>query len=114
VRKRADELWGKFVVPASAGNARPPKGVIFRKPSSQYPATARSNTRRYGKLTAGCSQPTASRPYHILAWCSRRAKSEPGLHWLILKKILEHGEPPGYQQQTPRRKQKPEPCFAPR
>lgn len=28
------------------------------------------------------------------------------MHWLTLKKILEHSEPPGYRQQTPRRKLK--------
>ena len=28
------------------------------------------------------------------------------MHWLTLKKILEHSEPPGYRQQAPRRKLK--------
>ena len=28
------------------------------------------------------------------------------MHWLTLKKILEHSEPPGYRQQPPRRKTK--------
>jgi len=27
----------------------------------------------------------------------RQILGEPKLHWLILKKILEHGEPPGYR-----------------
>ena len=28
------------------------------------------------------------------------------MHWLTLKKVLEHSEPPGYRQQTSRRKTK--------
>lgn len=29
-----------------------------------------------------------------------------GMHWLTLKKVLEHSEPPGYRQQQRRRKAK--------
>ncbi len=36
----------------------------------------------------------------------RQILRETGLHWLTLKKILAHSEPPGYRQRTPRRKRK--------
>jgi transposase len=36
----------------------------------------------------------------------RQILRETKMHWLTLKKILEHSEPPGYRQQTPRRKTK--------
>jgi len=36
----------------------------------------------------------------------RQILRETGLHWLTLKKILEHSEPPGYRQQQPRQKRK--------
>jgi len=36
----------------------------------------------------------------------RQILRETKLHWLTLKKILEHSEPPGYRQQTPRPRKK--------
>lgn len=36
----------------------------------------------------------------------RQILRETRMHWLTLKKILEHSEPPGYRQQTARRKTK--------
>lgn len=36
----------------------------------------------------------------------RQILRETGLHWLTLKKILEHSEPPGYRQQQPRLRKK--------
>jgi transposase len=36
----------------------------------------------------------------------RQVQRETGLHWKTLKKILEHSEPPGYRQKTPRAKKK--------
>lgn len=36
----------------------------------------------------------------------RQILRETGMHWLTLKKILEHSEPPGYRQQRPQRKKK--------
>lgn len=36
----------------------------------------------------------------------RQILRETGLHWLTLKKILEHSEPPGYRQRQPRRRKK--------
>ncbi len=36
----------------------------------------------------------------------RQILQETGLHWLTLKKILAHSEPPGYRQLKPRRKHK--------
>ena len=36
----------------------------------------------------------------------RQILRETGMHWLTLKKILEHSQPPGYRQQRPRRKPK--------
>ena len=36
----------------------------------------------------------------------RQILRETGMHWLTLKKILEHSQPPGYRQQQPRRKTK--------
>ena len=36
----------------------------------------------------------------------RQILRETGLHWLTLKKILAHSEPPGYRQQKARRKRK--------
>jgi hypothetical protein len=38
---------------------------------------------------------------------SKRAiRKEHGLHWKTLQKILDHAEPPGYQQRQPRAKPK--------
>lgn len=36
----------------------------------------------------------------------RQILRETGMHWLTLKKILDHSQPPGYRQQQPRRKSK--------
>lgn len=36
----------------------------------------------------------------------RQILRETGMHWLTLKKVLEHSQPPGYRQQTSRRKTK--------
>src|SRR5208283_4843955 len=36
----------------------------------------------------------------------REILRETGMHWLTLKKILEHSEPPGYRQQQPRPRKK--------
>ena len=36
----------------------------------------------------------------------RQILRETKMHWLTLKKVLEHSEPPGYRQQTSRRKTK--------
>jgi transposase len=36
----------------------------------------------------------------------RQILRETKMHWLTLKKILEHSEPPGYRQRTPRPRQK--------
>jgi transposase len=36
----------------------------------------------------------------------RQILRETGIHWLTLRKILEHSQPPGYRQQQPRRKKK--------
>jgi transposase len=36
----------------------------------------------------------------------RQILRESGMHWLTLKKILEHSEPPGYRQQRPRPRKK--------
>ena len=36
----------------------------------------------------------------------RQILRESGMHWLTLKKILEHSEPPGYRQEQPRKKPK--------
>src|SRR5919201_1485409 len=36
----------------------------------------------------------------------RQILRETGMHWLTLKKILEHSEPPGYRQQQPRPRKK--------
>jgi len=36
----------------------------------------------------------------------RQILRETKMHWLTLKKILEHSEPPGYRQQQPRPKKK--------
>ena len=36
----------------------------------------------------------------------RQILRETGMHWLTLKKILEHSEPPGYRQQEPRQRKK--------
>ena len=36
----------------------------------------------------------------------RRILRETGMHWLTLKKILEHSEPPGYRQQQARPRKK--------
>jgi hypothetical protein len=36
----------------------------------------------------------------------RQILRETGMHWLTLKKILEHSEPPGYRKQKPRQKTK--------
>ena len=36
----------------------------------------------------------------------RQILRETRMHWLTLKKILEHSEPPGYRQHTPWRKTK--------
>ncbi len=36
----------------------------------------------------------------------RQVLRETGLHWKSLKKILEHGAPPGYRQKSPRAKKK--------
>ena len=32
----------------------------------------------------------------------RQILRETGMHWLTLKKVLEHSQPPGYRQQTSR------------
>ena len=39
----------------------------------------------------------------------REVLRETGLHWLTLKKVLEHPEPPGYRRHKPR----PEPKIGP-
>ena len=36
----------------------------------------------------------------------RQILRETGMHWLTLKKVLEHSQPPGYRQQTPRPRKK--------